>query len=65
VGGESKIYVACLWSQHSLFWNTYRPQLYHGIRPRIPHSLMTGLMWFGLNDYNGNNGGSSYPSGVF
>ncbi|CAD6565408.1 MAG: Processing alpha glucosidase I [Tremellales sp. Tagirdzhanova-0007] len=42
-------------TNRSLFWNTYRPQLYHGIRPRLPHSLMTGLMWFGLNDYNGNN----------
>jgi hypothetical protein len=42
--------------QRSLFWNTYRPQLYHGVRARIPHSLMTGLMWFGLNDYTGYNG---------
>jgi hypothetical protein len=43
-------------SQRSLFWNTYRPQLYHGVRPRAPHSLMTGLMWFGLNDFTGNQG---------
>lgn len=37
----------------SLLWGTYRPQLYHGVRPRLPHSLMTGLSWFGLNDYRG------------
>ncbi|ORX37718.1 glycoside hydrolase [Kockovaella imperatae] len=44
---------AALLANQSLFWNTYRPQLYHGIRARTPHSLMTGLMWFGLNDFNG------------
>jgi mannosyl-oligosaccharide glucosidase len=30
----------------SLLWGTYRPNLYFGTRPRIPESLMTGLMWF-------------------
>ncbi|KAJ9094479.1 hypothetical protein QFC21_006018 [Naganishia friedmannii] len=44
--------------QQSLLWGTYRPQLYHGIRARLPRSLMTGLMWFGLNDYKGFQGTS-------
>lgn len=35
----------------SLFWGTYRPNLYFGLRPRAPKSLMTGLIWFGLNDF--------------
>ncbi|KAG6865863.1 hypothetical protein C0991_010944 [Blastosporella zonata] len=35
----------------NLLWGPYRPNLYFGIRPRIPHSLMTGLMWFGTHDY--------------
>ncbi|KIJ27409.1 glycoside hydrolase family 63 protein [Sphaerobolus stellatus SS14] len=35
----------------SLFWGTWRPNLYFGLRPRLPHSLMTGLMWFGTQDY--------------
>ncbi|KAF8311557.1 glycoside hydrolase family 63 protein [Clavulina sp. PMI_390] len=35
----------------SLFWGTYRPNLYFGLRPRVPNTLMTGLMWHGLNDY--------------
>lgn len=35
----------------SLFWSTYRPNLYFGLRPRVPNTLMTGLMWHGLNDY--------------
>ncbi|KAG6879960.1 hypothetical protein C0992_008894 [Termitomyces sp. T32_za158] len=30
-----------------LLWGPYRPNLYFGLRPRIPNSLMTGLMWFG------------------
>ncbi|KAJ7684923.1 glycoside hydrolase [Mycena polygramma] len=32
-------------------WGPYRPNLYFGLRPRIPQSLMTGLMWFGTHDY--------------
>lgn len=34
-----------------LFWGTYRPNLYFGLRPRVPQSLMTGFMWFGTQDY--------------
>ncbi|KAG8906849.1 Processing alpha glucosidase I [Tulasnella sp. 408] len=35
----------------SLIWGTYRPNLYFGMRPRVPKSLMTGIMWFGTNEY--------------
>jgi mannosyl-oligosaccharide glucosidase len=35
----------------SLVWGAYRPNLYFGLRPRIPQSLMTGLIWFGTQDY--------------
>lgn len=35
----------------SLFWGTYRPNLYFGLKPRLPESLMTGLIWFGTHDY--------------
>ncbi|KAJ7098151.1 glycoside hydrolase [Mycena belliarum] len=35
----------------TLLWGAYRPNLYFGLRPRIPQSLMTGLMWFGTHDY--------------
>lgn len=31
-------------------WGTYRPNLYFGTRPRLPNSLLTGFMWFGLDD---------------
>ncbi|KZT58943.1 glycoside hydrolase family 63 protein [Calocera cornea HHB12733] len=34
----------------SLLWGTYRPNLYFGMRPRLPKSLMTGLMWYGVQD---------------
>jgi len=34
-----------------LVWGAYRPNLYFGLRPRIPQSLMTGLIWFGTQDY--------------
>ncbi len=30
-----------------------RPQIYFGLRPRLPESLLTGLAWFGLQDYSG------------
>ncbi|PVH93879.1 glycoside hydrolase family 63 protein [Periconia macrospinosa] len=29
----------------SLLWGPYRPNLYLGIRPRVPDSLFMGLMW--------------------
>ena len=32
-------------------WGAFRPNLYFGLRPRIPQSLMTGLIWFGTQDY--------------
>ncbi|KAI0362709.1 glycoside hydrolase [Trametes cingulata] len=35
----------------SLIWGAYRPGLYFGLRPRIPQSVMTGLAWFGTQDY--------------
>ncbi len=37
-------------SNQSLLWGTYRPNLYFGTRPRLPESLLTGLMWFGFED---------------
>ena len=35
----------------SLLWGTWRPNLYFGLRPRLQQSLMTGLIWFGTQDY--------------
>ncbi|EIN07794.1 glycoside hydrolase [Punctularia strigosozonata HHB-11173 SS5] len=35
----------------AMLWGPYRPNLYFGIRPRLPQSLMTGLVWFGVHDY--------------
>ncbi|KAG0341939.1 Processing alpha glucosidase I [Podila humilis] len=40
-------------SNQSLLWGVYRPNLYFGTRPRLPDSVMTGLMWFGMRDYHG------------
>ncbi|RKP05923.1 glycoside hydrolase [Thamnocephalis sphaerospora] len=37
----------------TLFWGTYRPNLYFGTRPRLPHSVMTGLMWYTLEHHSG------------
>ncbi|CAO2658591.1 Nn.00g063140.m01.CDS01 [Neocucurbitaria sp. VM-36] len=34
----------------SLLWGPYRPNLYMGIRPRVPDSLIAGLMWAKLED---------------
>lgn len=36
----------------NLFWGTYRPQLYFGLRPRAPESLLSGLAWFGMGNYD-------------
>lgn len=37
----------------SLLWGPYRPNLYFGVRPRIPKSLLSGLMWYNVDDYQG------------
>ncbi|XP_052115041.1 mannosyl-oligosaccharide glucosidase GCS1 isoform X2 [Arachis duranensis] len=36
--------------RESLYWGTYRPHLYLGIRARTSQSLMAGLMWIGVKD---------------
>ncbi|CAK9441289.1 uncharacterized protein LODBEIA_P51580 [Lodderomyces beijingensis] len=38
-------------SNDSLLWGPYRSALYFGLRPRLPRSLLSGLMWFPVNDY--------------
>lgn len=38
-------------SNDSLLWGPYRPNLYFGVRPRIPKSLLTGLMWTNVDDF--------------
>ncbi|MAD83193.1 MAG: hypothetical protein CL912_09515 [Deltaproteobacteria bacterium] len=38
-------------SNDSLLWGPYRPNLYFGVRPRIPKSLMGGLMWSRVDNY--------------
>lgn len=39
-------------SKESLLWGAYRPNTYFGVRPRIPHSLLSGLFWFNADDLN-------------
>lgn len=36
----------------SLFWGPYRPNLYFGVRPRLPKSLMGGLLWSRVDEYD-------------
>ncbi|KAJ6431315.1 hypothetical protein OIU84_018744 [Salix udensis] len=36
--------------KESLYWGTYRPHVYFGIRARTPRSLVAGLMWIGVKD---------------
>lgn len=38
-------------SNASLLWGPYRPNLYFGVRPRIPKSLLMGVMWSRVEDY--------------
>lgn len=42
-------------SNQSLLWGPYRPNLYFGIRPRIPKSLMLGLLWSRVEEFQGIN----------
>ncbi|XP_024027588.1 mannosyl-oligosaccharide glucosidase GCS1 [Morus notabilis] len=36
--------------KESLYWGTYRPHVYLGVRARTPRSLIAGLMWLGIKD---------------
>ncbi|XWS34587.1 hypothetical protein CRYUN_Cryun21dG0051000 [Craigia yunnanensis] len=36
--------------KESLYWGTYRPHVYFGIRARTPQSLIAGLMWISIKD---------------
>ncbi|OVA17523.1 Glycoside hydrolase [Macleaya cordata] len=36
--------------KESLYWGTYRPHVYLGIRARTPRSLIAGLMWIGVKN---------------
>ena len=38
-------------SNESLLWGPYRPNVYFGVRPRIPKSLQAGLMWAKVDNY--------------
>ena len=38
-------------SNQSLLWGPYRPNLYFGVRPRIPQSLKAGLLWAKVDNY--------------
>jgi hypothetical protein len=38
-------------TNQSLLWGPYRPNLYFGVRPRIPDGLLMGLMWAKVEDY--------------
>ncbi|EXJ91346.1 mannosyl-oligosaccharide glucosidase [Capronia coronata CBS 617.96] len=35
----------------TLLWGPYRPNLYFGVRPRLPNSLLTGLLWANTDNY--------------
>lgn len=36
----------------SMFWGTYRPNLYFGMKTRSSKPFLTGIMWQGLEDLN-------------
>ncbi|KAF1353189.1 glucosidase I [Delphinella strobiligena] len=38
-------------SNDTLLWGPYKPNLYFGVRPRIPKSVSTGLLWSQVDDY--------------
>src|ERR1700710_686121 len=50
----------------SLLWGAYRPNLYFGVRPRIPKSFMGGLMWAKVDEFQDvqNSASSPFPMGL-
>lgn len=50
--GDQKVFTeTAKLSNDSLLWGPYRPNLYFGVKPRIPKSLSTGLLWAKVDDY--------------
>jgi mannosyl-oligosaccharide glucosidase len=33
-------------------WSTYKPNLYFGLKPSLPRSVHTGLLWHGVQSYD-------------
>jgi hypothetical protein len=48
-------------NNQSLLWGAYRPNLYFGVRPRIPKSFMGGLMWAKVESYQDVQNSRSTP----
>jgi mannosyl-oligosaccharide glucosidase len=44
------ILISCVLARNDTLWGTYRPNIYFGTRTRTDLSLLTGLIWFGIND---------------
>ncbi|KAI1438796.1 glycoside hydrolase family 63 protein [Xylaria sp. CBS 124048] len=40
-------------NNQSLFWGPYRPNLYFGVRPRVPSGVATALSWVNVDNYVG------------
>ena len=38
-------------SNESLLWGPYRPNLYFGVRPRIPKSFSASQLWSHVGDF--------------
>ncbi|KAK5105745.1 hypothetical protein LTR62_002194 [Meristemomyces frigidus] len=51
VAGQSQSSVFTKSSNETLLWGAYRPNLYFGLRPRLPKSLTTGLLWSRVEDF--------------
>ncbi|KAG5970953.1 hypothetical protein E4U55_001392 [Claviceps digitariae] len=47
-------------NNQSLLWGPYKPNLYFGVRPRVPKSLWTGLMWGRIETYSDVKDGLRY-----
>ena len=39
-------------NNESLLWGPYKPNLYFGVHPRIPKSLVAGLMWARVDSFS-------------
>lgn len=46
------LFAVCV-TADNLLWGPYRPNVYMGIRPRLPKSLISGLMWYRSDDLLG------------
>jgi mannosyl-oligosaccharide glucosidase len=54
---DDQVPIGGAYDNDTLLWGPYRPNLYFGVRPRLPNSVLTGLAWANGDSFQGLSNG--------